>query len=122
MKLPAIERIRIPILLAIVIGEAIGLLYFYGQPALLRFVFRSILAFLILVPALWPDFMRRFKATYYEFLLIPMGLSAISSLWKDRDFGAAVTFGAVLVICIALFMRRVYIASRKERATQGGPA
>jgi len=122
MKLPTIAKLRIPILLALVIGEAVGLLYFRGQPTFYRFVVRSVLVFLYIIPALWLDFMRRIKVKYLEFLLIPMGFSSVAVTWKDGDFVAAVTFGVILIFYIGLFMRRLHIAFRKPRIIQGGRA
>ena len=53
MKLPTIAKIRIPILQALAVGEAVGLYYFYGQPKFFQFVVASVLGVMFIVPLLF---------------------------------------------------------------------
>jgi hypothetical protein len=107
MKLPTIVKIRIPILLALAIGEAVGLLHFYGQPKFFQFIVLSLAGIMLIVPLLWLDFMRRLEVPYSALILIPAAFLGIASSWKHGDDAFAVMWVVLLLVDITIILNSI---------------
>lgn len=122
MKLPTIAKIRIPILQALAVGEAVGLYYFYGQPKFFQFVVASVLGVMFIVPLLFLDFMRRIQVKYNNLLPIQVGFVWLSNSLKHKETGFAIVWAFLLIVGIISILNRLYIAFRKHPQTSGGRA
>jgi hypothetical protein len=76
MKLPPIAKIRIPILLALGVGEIASLLHFYGQPKFFQFAVLSIEGILLTFPLLWFNTLRQRGVDGFNiFIAILLGIN-----------------------------------------------
>jgi hypothetical protein len=107
MKLPSIAIVRVPILLALAIGEAAGLLYFYGHSKFFQLVVLSLTGIMFIVPLLWLEAMRRFKVSYSMAILIPAAFLGLANSWKHGDTAYAVLWTFLLLIDIAIILSNI---------------
>jgi hypothetical protein len=74
MKLPTITKVRIPVLLALAVAEAFGLLHFYGQRSFVNFVFLSLSGILLINTLLLTDWVwtkqRKYRVAVIAFPMI----------------------------------------------------
>jgi hypothetical protein len=59
MKLTTVAKVRIKVMLALAICEAIGIFYFYARPSLVEFAFLSLLVVSFITGLLWANWKRR---------------------------------------------------------------
>jgi hypothetical protein len=114
MNLPAIAKVRIPILVAIAIAEVVGFAYFSanrlqhpnGQTWFSLFVFTSLVGVPLTVPLLWLDWMRRRGVVYYlVFLVVAFSLFAFTSWTRDERIYAFLFGGMSLVGVTKILIR-----------------
>ncbi len=122
MKPPSIARVRIPILVALAIGETIGLIHYFGRWNFTQFLaMSSFLAFLI-VPLLWLEFIRQIKASFPIFFLTPLTFISLANSWRGGHTGFTITWAIFFLLVITLVLIRIYIEFRKGKHPQGGRA
>ena len=122
MTLPTVAKLRIPITLAIAIGEVVGILYFYRQPKFFQFVVLSLLGIMLATPLLWLDFMQRIKVKYFEFFWIPLCFTWTANTWKDGNRGFAIAWAILLLVGVTIVLIRIYVTFRPTKQFQGGRA
>jgi len=122
MKLPTIAKFRILILFALAVCEVIGLLHFYGQPAIFRFIGFSTAVIMLVFPLLWLDIMGCIDVNYLEFISTPLLIVAISIPLKNEVNGFEIVWAIFYCAGIAMFLSRVYVTFRKYKLSEGGRA
>jgi hypothetical protein len=110
----SIEKIRIPIMAALAIGEIIGLIHFDGHPVFIQFIVLSIVGLLLIVPLLWMDVMRQLKIPYSVAILISLSFSWGANSWKHGDSGFALVWATLLLVSMSTILVRVYTTFLKH--------
>ncbi|MGD0095998.1 MAG: hypothetical protein ABSB60_05850 [Terracidiphilus sp.] len=89
MKLPPIARLRIPILLALALGEVLGLLHFYGQHGFAKFVVFSLQGVYVVTLPMWFGSLRRRGVPGFDILIaVVAGAAAIGGCGIARNVWA----------------------------------
>ena len=115
MKLPSIAKIRIPITIAIAIGEIAALIYFYekfmlhpayGGRALIGFLLLSLMSIGLIVPYLWNDWLQRRGIQYFEVVIVvALGPGSVISFTHGNLFRGILSATISLVCMIAILPR-----------------
>jgi hypothetical protein len=119
MKLPTIAEIRIPILIVLAVGEAIGFALLQGHRSFVAFIVLSTLGIPIVVSLLWIDWIRSRGVPYNYVLGTIMSVYWIPVSWVR---GLRVLFFilvASFVISVVIILRRLL---KRRNVLQGGRA
>jgi hypothetical protein len=92
MRLPTIAKIRIPILIVLAIGEALGLLHFHGQRGFTQFAAFSLQGIFIITLPMWFNSLRQRGVPGWDIVIATVaGAGAIGgcgialNLWAGGD-------------------------------------
>jgi len=112
MEPPSVAQFRVPIIVAIAIGEIAGLAYFYqksllhpsyGTRALIGFLMLSLMGIALIVPYLWSDWLLRHQINYFEIAaVVILGPSAIREFNMGSIFKGALDAVICLIFLIAM--------------------
>jgi hypothetical protein len=113
MKLPPIAKLRIPILLALAVGETFGLIHFYGRHGFSQFAVFSLEGILIIALPLWFSALRKRGVPGFDIIIAvfagasAIGLSGIAfGFWGRREKADALAgAGTVLFIATAILLK-----------------
>jgi hypothetical protein len=83
MKLSNTDEIRISILMALAIGEVVGLLHFYGQPTFAQLVIHSLAGILLIIPLLWIEYIQRRGISYFSVLFSIGVCTGMTASWNE---------------------------------------
>jgi hypothetical protein len=111
MKLPCITKIRIPILVALAIGEIVGLFHFYGLPDFVQFVILSLEGIFLTFPLLWADLLlRRGVDGFNIFIALLSGASIIlMSQLTFRTGNTGDKIDSIGIVGVIFFMATVIL-------------
>jgi len=85
MSLPSTEKIRVPIIIALLAGETVGLIYFFGHPEFIRFFLWSLIGICSAVKLLSRDWTKDAGSFFLEIVYsIGPGLLALR-YWNVGD-------------------------------------
>jgi hypothetical protein len=119
MKLSTIAEIRIPILLAMAVGETVGLFLCYGHRSFGPFLILSLWAIFLAISLLWIDWIRRRGVPYYNvFSTIMFGFFALGS-WVTGEHIFALLFAGMSLLGLISIPRKLF---RSVNTEQGGRA
>jgi hypothetical protein len=118
MKSDSVAKLRIPILLALAVAEALGLFYFHGQPWFNMFFVLSTVALMLLVPLLWLEVLRRYNVRYARTVLFPAAFLGLTNSWRQHDPVMGWLWGIIFAINITVIFQDI----SKAIANQGGRA
>jgi hypothetical protein len=124
---PTVDKLRIPIVIAIVIGEIAGLTYFYehfllspsnGRRALSGFLMLSLMGTALIVAYLWSDWLLRRHIKYFEVaLVVILGPSAVQRFSRGKPFQGILDGVICLIGLIAILPRLFRPAGTDVRET-----
>jgi len=83
MKLSNADEIRISILMALAIGEIVGLFHFFGQPTFIAFFIHSLAGILIIIPLLWLEWIQWRGVSYFSVLYAICVCTAMTAGWNE---------------------------------------
>jgi hypothetical protein len=118
MKSDSVAKLRIPILLALAVAEALGLFYYHGQPWFNMFFVLSTVALMLLVPLLWLEVLRRYNVRYSRMVLFPAAFLGLYNAWKSHESVMGWLWVIIAVANIAVISHNI----SKAIANQGGRA
>jgi hypothetical protein len=83
MKFSNADEIRISILMALIIGETVGLLHFYGQPTFSQFIILSLAGITLTIPLLWLEWIQRRGVSYFGIFFAIWCYAAMTAWWNE---------------------------------------
>jgi len=99
MKLPTIAKIRIPILLVLIVGEAIGFILLQGHQSLIGFTLLSLLGLPVALSFLWIDWIHSRGIRVSDYVTLIGLLLGIPMSWERGHY----ILCPILVICFSVF-------------------
>jgi len=132
MNMPAIAKVRIPILVALAVSESVGIVHFYGQPRFERLVAISLAGILLIMPLLWIDWLKRRGVTYFPFFMLALAFLSVANAWLDHELALVSIWGFLLLSFVVLILVKIArpanlaqqaanVASIREDGQQTGP-
>lgn len=110
--LPGPGGIRIPIMIALVLGQTIGLVRFLGNPSFLRLLGFCVISTAVNAAPLWIDWFQRRGVEPLWLALLAYGLVPKRYDWMAQhtvDNVFYIVFAAIVLIAIAFFFASVWL-------------
>ncbi len=90
MKMPAIQKIRVPVLLALACGEIAAIFILRGQPGFRVFLVTSLAVILLIPPLLWIQEIWRRNISYFVVAFVALGMALLfADLLTGRGLSSA---------------------------------
>jgi hypothetical protein len=106
MKLSLVAKLRIPVLLALVIGEIAGLTLFFATPNFLSFLFLSIIGTVSTACLFWAEWSDNRGLSQYDLSFLAMMTAVVIDSWNDNSRVLALVIAAILLLVnIPTFVR-----------------
>jgi hypothetical protein len=107
MKVSTSNAVRILIVLALAITEAVYLLRFYEQPISTTAIILSLEVFFVAIPLLWSHWLRGHGIFFYTMLALGFGAAAVAD-WMKRETISAVAFAGVFLFGAVGILRKLF--------------